>query len=102
MPFLLVACAGTISGPSGDASADQSLSDATPSDGSVRQDGASDSGSADSTIAFEAGSLDQCDPNVSLSCPEGKKCCSEPTHQNPPTAYVCVTPSGGGLCPQQP
>ena len=103
VPFLAVACAGTVTGPTGDASTDQSVNDSsTTTDGSVKQDAATDSGTADSTIPYDAGTLDQCNPNIPTSCPEGKKCCSEPTHQNPPSAYVCVTPSSGGICPQQP
>ena len=40
----------------------------------------------------------QCKP----ACGEGKLCCSEPTHMNPPSAGMCVAPSSSGTCPEQP
>lgn len=101
----LAACAGTTSTPPADASTDQVAQDGSSadasSDGSALQDAALDAGS-DASIPYEAGSLDQCNPNAPASCTVGKKCCSEPTHQNPPSAYVCVTPMGNGMCPLQP
>lgn len=100
----MLACGGTTSTPPVDASTDQgSQGDAAGSDASTTQDsGAGDSSSGDGSTGFEAGSLDQCNPNVANSCPLGKKCCSEPTHQTPPSAYVCVSPTSNGGCPALP
>jgi hypothetical protein len=106
--FAASACGGTTSTPPIDASSDQAATgdaanDGSTGDGSVKQDGATaDSSTDDSSIPYEAGSLDQCNPNVPSSCAQGKKCCSEPTHQVPMSAYMCVTPPGNGGCPALP
>ncbi len=85
-----------------DASSDQSAqADASDASADVALDqGASDA--AADAIPYEAGALDECNPNVANSCGAGKKCCSEPTHKDPPSAYVCVTPTGNGTCPLLP
>jgi len=108
LSFVTAACGDTTSTPPIDASPDQAVTsdaatDGSTADGSVKQDGATpDATSDDSSIPYEAGSLDQCNPNVPSSCAQGKKCCSEPTHQVPMSAYVCVTPNGNGTCPALP
>jgi hypothetical protein len=35
-------------------------------------------------------------------CAAGLKCCSEPTHMQPPSHDICVTPQMDGTCPQFP
>lgn len=35
-------------------------------------------------------------------CNAGLKCCSEPTHMQPPSHDICVTPQMDGTCPQFP
>lgn len=108
LSFAAAACGDTTTTPPVDASADQAVAsdaaaDGSTGDGSVKPDSAiADSAVDDSSIPYEAGSLDQCNPNVSSSCAQGKKCCSEPTHQIPMSAYVCVTPNGNGTCPALP
>jgi len=107
--FVTAACGDTTSTPPIDASPDQAVTsdgstpDGSKPDSSVIPDAAvADSAADDSSIPYEAGSLDQCNPNVPSSCVQGKKCCSEPTHQVPMSAYVCVTPTGNGTCPMLP
>lgn len=107
LAFLTAACGDTTSTPPIDASPDQGVTsdaaaDGSTADGSVKPDGAADATVDDASIPYEAGSLDQCNPNVPSSCAQGKKCCSEPTHQVPMSAYVCVTPNGNGTCPALP
>lgn len=99
---LLGACAGTGPLPGSDASTnDGSSSNDSSTNDSSSNDGAAKDATADA-IPYEAGSLDQCNPNDPNACVDGKKCCSEPTHQTPPSAYMCVTPTGGGGCPALP
>jgi hypothetical protein len=35
-------------------------------------------------------------------CGAGLKCCSEPSHMQPPSHDICVTPQMDGTCPQFP
>jgi hypothetical protein len=35
-------------------------------------------------------------------CGDSLKCCSEPTHTQPPTHDICVMPQMDGTCPQFP
>jgi hypothetical protein len=35
-------------------------------------------------------------------CGASLKCCSEPTHMQPPSRDICVTPQMDGTCPQFP
>lgn len=105
LAFALVACGdSTTSTLPLDASSDQSATgDSAGSDGSA-SDGARDSSSdamADASVPYEAGALDMCNPNDPTSCGSNQKCCSEPTHKMPPSAYICVTPNNGA-CPMFP
>ncbi len=42
-----------------------------------------------------------CDPQDD-KCATGLKCCSEPTHMQPPSQNICVTPQTDGTCPMFP
>jgi hypothetical protein len=104
----LAACGDSTTSTSAlDASNDQGTTgDSAGSDGAVPDGGSkdsspSDSSMTDSSIPYEAGALDMCNPNDPTSCGQGQKCCSEPTHKMPPSAYICVTPNNGA-CPMFP
>lgn len=103
--MLLVICAAcgdsTSTNPI-DASLDHSSTADSGSDGSAKDSSSNgDSSTVDSSIPYEAGSLDMCNPNDPSTCGQGQKCCSEPTHKMPPSAYICVTPNGSA-CPMFP
>ncbi len=62
------------------------------------------SGSGGMAGAAGSGGLQQgdtCDLNND-QCGSGLKCCSEPTHMNPPTHDICVPPDSNGTCPAYP
>jgi hypothetical protein len=107
IPLILAACGDSLSSPPNDASTDQKVADdasnadASGSDASTKDSSTADSSSVDSSVPYEAGSLDMCNPNDPSSCSKGLKCCSEPTHKQPPSAFICVTPLNG-VCPQLP
>jgi len=78
---------------------------ATVADVSVADSGGGDSGGgSDSGTGTGTGDANQtpCDPNDPSTCATGAKCCSEPTHMNPPTVYECVPPEANGACPMYP
>lgn len=100
-----IACGDTTtSNPPVDASFDdqKTTSDGSTPDASIADASQPDGAKGDSSIPYEAGSLDQCNPNDPSSCGVGLKCCSEPTHKMPPSAYICAPPTTNGTCPMYP
>jgi hypothetical protein len=76
----------------------------TVPDVSVADSGGDSGGGSDSGTATGTGDANQtpCDPNDPSTCATGDKCCSEPTHMNPPSVYECVPPEANGACPMNP
>ena len=74
--------------------------DSSGGDSSAGDSSIGDSGSAD-TAKGEAGQGDMCDLQNDM-CGAGLKCCSEPTHMQPPTHNICVPPTSNGTCPMYP
>jgi hypothetical protein len=109
--FLIVfaGCGDTSTTSNPDASS--STDGSTSSDGNSNNDGSGGQDGAPNDSANDLGSggdspdetgAGPCNPNDPSTCPNGKKCCSEPTHTNPPSVYECVMPNPDGSCPLYP
>ena len=70
----------------------------------VDDSGGDSGGGSDAGTGTGTGDANQtpCDPNDPSTCAKGDKCCSEPTHMNPPSVYECVPPEANGACPMYP
>jgi hypothetical protein len=75
--------------------------DASMSDGTSGSDSASSDGAPKDAPGGEAGQGQMCDIQND-NCGPGLKCCTEPTHMQPPTHDICVPPESNGTCPKYP
>lgn len=100
--IVLVAC-GSSTNPSDGGSSGSGSDSSSGTDSSMNGDSGTSSDAPADTAKGEGGLVQgqECDLKNDL-CGPGLKCCSEPTHMQPPTHDICVPPQQNGTCPLYP